>query len=109
MAARTREWESVLLSSGAADAFEATGKPVNEANVIEFLTFSRDNPGSIRNCIECARTNARAVRTALTVEMWEAINGAYLELKAMEAASRRLFRRRPRALPRIRETDLAHL
>jgi uncharacterized alpha-E superfamily protein len=79
------EWESVLLSSGADDAFEATGKPVNEANVIEFLTFSRDNPGSIRNCIECARTNARAVRTALTVEMWEAINGAYLELKAMEA------------------------
>ncbi len=25
------------------------------------------------------------MRTALTVEMWEAINGAYLELKAMEA------------------------
>jgi uncharacterized alpha-E superfamily protein len=79
------EWESVLLSSGAAQAFEATGKPITETNVVEFLTFSRDNPGSIRNCIEFARTNARAVRTALTVEMWEAINGAYLELKAMEA------------------------
>jgi uncharacterized alpha-E superfamily protein len=79
------EWESVLLSSGAEQAFEKTGKPATESNVIEFLTFSRDNPGSIRNCIEFARTNARAVRTALTVEMWEAINGAYLELKAMEA------------------------
>ena len=79
------EWESVLLSSGAAAAFEKTGLPVNEANVIEFLTFSRDNPGSIRNCIDSARANARAVRTALTVEMWEAINGAYLELKAMES------------------------
>ncbi|MBL1258615.1 MULTISPECIES: alpha-E domain-containing protein [Methylocystis] len=79
------EWESVLLSSGAAQAFEQTGKPITESNIIEFLTFSRDNPGSIRNCIEFARTNARAVRTALTVEMWEAINGAYLELKAMEA------------------------
>ncbi len=79
------EWESVLLSSGAAQAFEATDQPVNEANVIEFLTFSRANPSSIRNCIESARTNARAVRTALTVEMWEAINGAYLEMKAMEA------------------------
>jgi len=32
-----------------------------------------------------ARTNARAVRTARTVEMWEAINGAYLELKAFES------------------------
>lgn len=79
------EWESALLSSGALVAFEKTGQAVTEQNVIEFLTFSRDNPSSIRNCLECARTNARAVRTALTVEMWEAINGAYLELKAMEA------------------------
>ena len=78
------EWKSVLLSSGAHAAFESTGQPVTEANVIEFLTFSRDNPGSIRNCIEFARANARAVRTALTVEMWEAINGAWLEIKAME-------------------------
>jgi uncharacterized alpha-E superfamily protein len=79
------EWESALLSSGASVAFEKTGLPVTEPNVIEFLTFSRDNPSSIRNCLDCARTNARAVRTALTVEMWEAINGAWLELKAMEA------------------------
>jgi uncharacterized alpha-E superfamily protein len=28
-----------------------------------------------------ARGNARAVRTALTMEMWDAINGAWLELK----------------------------
>ena len=40
-----------------------------------------DNPSSIRNCFEVARTNARAVRTALTVEMWDAINGTWLELK----------------------------
>jgi uncharacterized alpha-E superfamily protein len=78
------EWLSTLLSAGAADAFSASGRPVDEANVIDFLAFARDNPGSIRNCIEMARTNARAVRTALTVEMWEAINGAYLELKAFE-------------------------
>ena len=79
------EWTSVLLSSGALAAFESAGKAVTEAAVVEFLTFSRDNPGSIRNCIEFARANARAVRTALTVEMWEAINGAWLEMKAMEA------------------------
>ncbi len=79
------EWLSTLLSAGAADAFAATGRTVDEANVVDFLAFARENPGSIRNCIEMARTNARAVRTALTVEMWEAINGAYLELKAFEA------------------------
>jgi uncharacterized alpha-E superfamily protein len=79
------EWLSTLLSAGAADAFAATGRTVDEANVVDFLAFARENPGSIRNCIEMARTNARAVRTALTVEMWEAINGAYLELKAFES------------------------
>jgi uncharacterized alpha-E superfamily protein len=79
------EWESVLLSSGALESFEKTGLPISEQNVIEFLTFSRDNPSSIRNCIEAARTNARAVRTALTVETWGAIDGAHLELKAMES------------------------
>ena len=43
--------------------------------------FSAANPSSIRNCFEIARTNARAVRTALTAEMWDAINAAWLELK----------------------------
>jgi len=80
------EWESVLISSGAAEVFRPEHGPVNEANVVEFLTFSPHNPSSIRNCIELARTNARSVRTALTVEMWEAINGAWLELKRFEAA-----------------------
>jgi uncharacterized alpha-E superfamily protein len=78
------EWRSVLLSAGCADAFAATGRPMDEANVVEFLTFSIENPGSIRNCIELARLNARAVRTALTREMWEAINGGYLEMKNLE-------------------------
>jgi uncharacterized alpha-E superfamily protein len=79
------EWDGVLVSSGAAPAFDASGRVVNEANVTEFLTFAPENPFSIRNCIEHARTNARAVRTALTSDMWEAINGAYLEMKAVES------------------------
>ena len=60
-----------------------------------FLAFSPDNPSSIRNCFELARTNARAVRTALTVEMWDAINGAWLELKRFgnRPASREEFAR----------------
>ena len=80
------EWESVLLSAGSATAFAQTNRPLDEANVIEFLAFAPDNPGSIRNCIELARTNARAVRTALTTDMWEAINGGYLEMQAIERA-----------------------
>ncbi|MGO9770216.1 MAG: alpha-E domain-containing protein, partial [Roseiarcus sp.] len=46
------------------------------------------NPSSICNCLENARANGRAVRTALTVETWTAINDAWLELKRFEATRR---------------------
>jgi uncharacterized alpha-E superfamily protein len=79
------EWESALESSGAAEGFRASHAIADEASVVEYLTFSRENPSSIRNCLAFARTNARAVRTALTVEMWDAINSAWIELKRFES------------------------
>jgi len=78
------EWTSVLLSSGADEAFAATRRAVDEANVTHFLAFAPENPCSMRNCLELARTNARAVRTALTAEVWEAINDGFLEMKSFE-------------------------
>jgi uncharacterized alpha-E superfamily protein len=81
------EWESALEASGAAEGFRETQAAMEEANVVEYLTFSADNPSSIRNCIEWARGNARAVRTALTVEVWESINGAWIELKRFEKSN----------------------
>ena len=79
------EWESALESSGAIEAYSAKYAAVIPDKVIDFLLFDSDNPSSIRNCLEAARTNARSVRTALTSEMWEAINGAWLELQRFEA------------------------
>ncbi len=81
------EWESALEASGAAEGFEETKASMEEANVVEYLTFAADNPSSIRNCIEAARANARAVRTALTVEVWESINMAWIELKRFETGN----------------------
>ena len=57
------------------------------------------NPSSIRNCIEFARTNARAVRTALTTEMWEHINSAWLKLKHSRARPARQGARPRSACP----------
>ncbi len=80
-------WASALITAGCYDAFkEIYGEPTTET-AIEFLAFSDKNPSSIRRCLETARFNARAVRTALTVEMWETINGAWLELQKMNAKS----------------------
>jgi uncharacterized alpha-E superfamily protein len=80
-AGATNEWESALATAGCAGAFSAHYSEANEETVTEFLCFSTANPSSIRNCFELARTNARAVRTALTMEMWDAINGTWLQLK----------------------------
>ena len=77
----TNEWESAVATAGCANAFFAAHAEANEETVTEFLAFSTSNPSSIRNCFESARLNARAVRTALTIEMWDAINGAWLELR----------------------------
>src|SRR3974390_2312186 len=77
----TNEWQSTVMTAGCAAAFFKAYDEANEENVTDFLAFSAANASSIRSCFELARSNARAVRTALTVEMWDAINGAWLELK----------------------------
>ncbi|THD44837.1 MAG: alpha-E domain-containing protein [Bradyrhizobium sp.] len=82
------EWSGALNAAGAFEVFEATHQAADEASAIDFLTFERANPSSICNCLENARANGRAVRTALTVETWTAINDAWLELKRFEATRR---------------------
>jgi uncharacterized alpha-E superfamily protein len=77
----TNEWASAVATAGCADAFFAAYPEANSENVTDYLAFSPANPFSIRNCFDVARNNARAVRTALTVEMWDAINGTWLELQ----------------------------
>ncbi len=77
----SNEWASAVATAGCASAFAAHYSEANEETVTDFLCFSTANPSSIRNCFEVARTNARAVRTALTMEMWDAINGTWLQLK----------------------------
>ncbi|HEY4204041.1 MAG TPA: alpha-E domain-containing protein [Xanthobacteraceae bacterium] len=78
---RTNEWDSALLTAGAANGFYTHYAEADERSVVDYLLFSTANPSSVRNCIENARLNSRAVRTALTGEMWDAINGAWIELQ----------------------------
>src|SRR5947209_11355146 len=77
----TNEWESAVATAGCTAAFFRTHEQANEQTVTDFLAFAGSNPSSIRSCFELARANARAVRTALTMEMWDAINGTWLELR----------------------------
>ena len=78
------EWKSALESTGAVEAYLKKYDTIDAARAVDFIAFDPENPSSMRNCVELARTNGRAVRTALTAEMWDAINGAWLELKRFE-------------------------
>ena len=80
------EWESALTSAGAMEGFAEAYDKVDARSAIEFLVYDTQNPSSLVNCIEYARTNARAVRTALTVETWETINSGWLEVKRVQSS-----------------------
>ena len=74
------EWQSALAAAGCDESFAETGREATPEAVFHFLAFSEKNSSSIRSCLRAARGNARAVRTALTLDTWEAINRAWLEL-----------------------------
>ncbi len=80
------EWESALSSAGALERYAAAHESFDGDAVIQFLVYDSDNPSSIVNCIEAGRSNARAVRTALTAETWDVINTGWLELKKLQKA-----------------------
>jgi len=54
------------------------------------LAWDTDHPSSIFNCIQSCRENARSVRGAMTVEMWECINDTWLELLARKKKNKQL-------------------
>jgi uncharacterized alpha-E superfamily protein len=82
------EWDSLLRASGTADGFAAKYKDPVQRNIESFLFFDRDNPSSVASCITAARENGRIVRTALTTQMWDVLNGAFDELKSLERTPR---------------------
>lgn len=72
-------WTFALTCSGCEADFQKRYDELNARNLTSFLVFSRDNSSSIRNCLELGRNNARAVRTGITAELWEAINTTWIE------------------------------
>ncbi len=78
------EWRSCLEASDVIADFLQKGHEPTEAAVRDFMAFDRGNPSSIVSCLDRARANARAVRTALTATTWEEINGAWNDMRAMK-------------------------
>lgn len=87
------EWASIIDTASARAAFAAVDGKFDGPSVINFLLRDPQNPSSVISVTEAARNNARLVRTALTREVWEAVNETWITLKDTLA--------RP-----VRETDL---
>ncbi|MFN4100121.1 MAG: alpha-E domain-containing protein [Pararhodobacter sp.] len=82
------EWEALLQACGTLDPFlKKYGDPV-QRNIESHLFFDRENPSSVASCITSARENGRIVRTALTTQVWDALNTAYQELRQIEREPR---------------------
>lgn len=71
-------WASALAVSETDEAFAATKQTITQAHVARFLTVDSSHPGSVIRCLDMARMNAKAVRTALTRDAWTSINRAWL-------------------------------
>ena len=76
-----QHWGAVLAISGLHGDFARRFDALTAENVIYFMSLDAENPASIHACLQSARENARAVRAAISVEMWETLNATWLEVK----------------------------
>lgn len=75
------EWKSVIVTSAQQDAYQKKHDSYDSKRVAEFLLRDPDNPSSVRLTMKAARDNARLVRTALTTEVWSAVNESWMLLE----------------------------
>ncbi len=76
-------WYAPLNITGCAESYEVKYGLARADAVTRYMALDPDNPGSIYNCLWQARENARAVRGAITSEMWEIINATWLEINRL--------------------------
>jgi len=82
------DWDSLLRASGNADGYAAKYGEFAQNDIESYLFFDRDNANSVASCLTAARESARIVRTALTTQVWDALNTAFQELRQIEQQPR---------------------
>ena len=78
-------WKGLLGISELTSDFAKRHGEVTQRAVMEYMVSDPANGSSIRNCLQAARENARAVRGTLTTEVWETQNQTWLEFQRMVA------------------------
>lgn len=76
-------WQGLLSISELLPSYQEKHGVIRAKEVMDFMVKDESNPSSILSCLGAARENARAVRGALTTEVWETQNQTWLEVKRM--------------------------
>lgn len=76
-------WRGLLSISELSSAFQQRYGTIDARKVMQFMVRDETNASSILCCLRAARENARAVRGALTTEVWETTNQTWLEFNRM--------------------------
>lgn len=96
------EWLSVLQTAGVDQGYAQKHEKIAKDSAIDWMLRDTDNPSSVLSTVKQARDNARLVRTALTPDVWEAVNGTWMQLR--EVLARKIGERDlPRTLGLVRE------
>lgn len=72
------EWKSVVTTSATQAGYDAKYDSYESAHIIDYLLRDAENANSVLSVIKMARDNARLVRTALTTEVWSAVNETWM-------------------------------
>jgi len=72
------QWQPLIWTTGDEKDFMDRYPEATQENVMQFLTFDKENPNSIVSCIRFARENARSIREVISSEMWCTLNSFYL-------------------------------
>jgi uncharacterized alpha-E superfamily protein len=83
-------WEALLAITSEVEAFGTHHSHADERSVVNFFTLARENPSSIRRCIEEARTNVASMRHQVPSEVWLEINRLYLDAMSWPADAHEL-------------------
>src|SRR5262245_31371858 len=81
------EWRATWLSAGSEKRDLAKYSAYDTREFVNFMLFDADNPSSVPSSLSTARRNARAQRTALTREMCESLNSAWIEFSGKDGTT----------------------
>src|SRR4029078_483088 len=79
-------WSVPLIASGLATTYYERYPQITAENVLRWMILDSGNTSSIYSCLRAARESARSVRGAITSEMYEDLNSAWLEMRGYDYA-----------------------